>query len=56
MPEGTLVETIYGRSNAYRIYKAGGWIGDKFKVYKDDKHMADFDRLDKAVEYCRRQN
>ena len=51
--DGELVETIYGKSSKYEIFKTRpGFLDDsrKFVVYKDEEHWKRFQRLDDAME------
>ena len=50
MPSGQLVETIYGKSSKYEVYKESGFISDSFKIYKNEKFWKSFSQLDRAVE------
>ena len=51
-----LVETIYGKSSKYEVYKEVGWASTTFKVYKNEKYWKKFSRLDDAVESINRDN
>ena len=48
MPKGTLVETIYGKSSKYEVYRYGTW-SNKFDVYKDGKYWHTYSALDAAI-------
>ena len=51
MPSGQLVETIYGKSSKYEVYKVSEFLaGTKFKIYKNEKLWKRFSQLDRAVE------
>ena len=50
MPSGRLVETIYGKSSKYEIYKDSSFFSVSFKIYKNEKFWKSFSQLDKAVE------
>ena len=54
MPEGTLVETVYGKYSKYDVYKNSGVWSTKFEVYKDDKYWKTFGALDAAMKEVNR--
>ena len=54
MPEGTLVETIYGKYNKYEVYKNSGFWSTNFKIYKDGKYWKEVSALDSAIEVINR--
>lgn len=50
--DGKLLETLYGKSSKYEIFKMpdGFFSSGKIRVYKDEKYWKEFSRLDDAVE------
>ena len=49
MPEGDLVETIYGKYNKYEVYRRSGVWSTKFRTYKDGKYWKEHSALDEAI-------
>ena len=52
MPTRKLVETIYGKSSKYEVYKElrGLFSSLSFPVYKNDQFWKSFSRLDSAID------
>jgi len=56
VPDGKLIDTIYGRRSKYTVYrKPGGFLSNEsFSVYKDDQFWKSFGALDAAVDAINR--